>query len=44
MQKQHLDPNQVELGVLTVINPHPGNYQNAEQSVAMCRAGMRNRH
>jgi predicted TIM-barrel fold metal-dependent hydrolase len=38
MQKQHLDPNGVELGVLTVINPHPGNYQNAEQSIAMCRA------
>jgi predicted TIM-barrel fold metal-dependent hydrolase len=38
MRKQHLDANNVELGVLTVINPHPGNYQNAEQSVAMCRA------
>jgi predicted TIM-barrel fold metal-dependent hydrolase len=38
MQKQHLDPNNVELGVLTVINPHPGNYQNPEQSIAMCRA------
>ena len=38
MQEQHLDPNAVELGVLTVINPHPGNYQNPEQSIAMCRA------
>lgn len=38
MQKQHLDPNNVELGILTVIAPHPGNYQNPDQSIAMCRA------
>jgi uncharacterized protein len=38
MREQHLDANNVELGVLTVINPHGGNYQNPEQSLAMCRA------
>ncbi|MBV9588407.1 MAG: amidohydrolase family protein, partial [Hyphomicrobiales bacterium] len=38
MRRQHLDANNVELGILTVINPHPGNYQNPDQSVAMCRA------
>ena len=37
-RRQHLDPNNVELGILTVIAPHPGNYQNPEQSIAMCRA------
>lgn len=38
MQQQHLDPNNVELGVLTVINPHPGNWQNPDLSAAFCRA------
>jgi predicted TIM-barrel fold metal-dependent hydrolase len=38
MRRQHLDANNVELGILTVINPHPGNYQNPDQSIAMCRA------
>ncbi len=38
MRRQHLDANNVELGILTVIAPHPGNYQNPDQSIAMCRA------
>jgi uncharacterized protein len=38
MQWQHLDPNNVELGVLTPISPHPGGFQNAEMSAAFCRA------
>jgi predicted TIM-barrel fold metal-dependent hydrolase len=38
MQKQYLDPFNVTLGVLTVINPHPGNYQNPDLAVALCRA------
>ena len=38
MQRQHLDPNNVQLGVLTTIAPHPGGYQNAEMSAVFCRA------
>lgn len=38
MQQQHLDPNNIALGVLTTIAPHPGGYQNAEMSAAFCRA------
>jgi hypothetical protein len=38
MQRQHLDANNVQLGMLTVINPHPGAYQNPDLSAALCRA------
>lgn len=38
MQQQHLDANNVELGVLTVISPHPGNYQNPDLANVFCYA------
>ena len=38
MQTQHLDPNNVQLGILNMISPHPGGVQNPGLSVAMCRA------
>ena len=38
MQRQHLDANNVQLGVLTCIAPHPGGYQNPDMSAAFCRA------
>jgi predicted TIM-barrel fold metal-dependent hydrolase len=38
MQRQHLDANNIALGVLTTIAPHPGAYQNAEMGAAFCRA------
>lgn len=38
MQRQHLNANNVALGVLTTISPHPGAYQNPDMSAAFCRA------
>ncbi len=38
MRQQHLDPNNVQLGILNVISPHPGNYQNPDMASAFCRA------
>jgi len=38
MQAQHLDPNNVTLGVLNMISPHPGGVQNPGLAAAMCAA------
>lgn len=38
MQSQHLDPNNVQLGILNMISPHPGGVQNPGMSAAMCTA------
>ena len=38
MQRQHLDAQNVELGVLTMIRPHPGSFQNGHLSEAVCQA------
>jgi predicted TIM-barrel fold metal-dependent hydrolase len=38
MRTQHLDPNNVQLGILNMISPHPGGVQNPGLSAAMCAA------
>ncbi len=38
MQTHHLDPNNVQLGILNMISPHPGGVQNPGLSAAMCAA------
>jgi predicted TIM-barrel fold metal-dependent hydrolase len=38
MRSHHLDPNGIELGVLTMIRPHPGGMPNLDLSTALCRA------
>ena len=38
MQSQHLDPNNVALGILNMISPHPGGVQNPGLSAALCSA------
>ena len=38
MQTHHLDANNIELGILTMIRPHPGGFQNLDLSGAVCRA------
>ncbi len=38
MQLQHLDPNNVQLGILNMISPHPGGVQNPGLSAALCAA------
>ncbi|HET6308777.1 MAG TPA: amidohydrolase family protein [Rhodopila sp.] len=38
MRQHHLDPNNITLGVLAMIRPHPGGLQNLELSAALCRA------
>ena len=38
MREQHLDPNNVELGILNPIAPTPGNAQNPDLAVALSRA------
>jgi predicted TIM-barrel fold metal-dependent hydrolase len=38
MRAQHLDPNNVQLGILNMISPHPGGIQNPDLSAAMCAA------
>ncbi len=38
MRAQHLDPNNVQLGILNMISPHPGGIQNPELSAALCSA------
>ncbi len=38
MQRQHLDPNNVALGVMNVIAPAAGAAQNLDFSAALCRA------
>jgi uncharacterized protein len=38
MAEQHLGPNNVELGVLNMIRPHPGAFPNLDLSAAVCRA------
>ena len=38
MRAQHLDPNNVELGILNPLAPTPGNAQNPELSIALATA------
>ena len=38
MQKQHLDAHNITLGVLAMIRPHPGSFQNGHLSDAVCQA------
>ncbi len=38
MQAQHLDPNNVELGILNPLAPTPGNAQNPELAIALAGA------
>jgi uncharacterized protein len=38
MRAQHLDPNNVQLGILNMISPHPGGIQNPDLSAALCGA------
>jgi predicted TIM-barrel fold metal-dependent hydrolase len=38
MRTHHLDTNNIELGILAMIRPHPGGYQNLDLSAALCRA------
>lgn len=38
MRAQHLDPNQIGLGVLNAITPAPGSAQNIDLSIALARA------
>ena len=38
MQKQHLDANNVELGVMTMISPAAGAAQNLDYGAALARA------
>ena len=37
MRTHHLDANGIELGILTMIRPHPGGMPNLELSAALCR-------
>jgi uncharacterized protein len=37
MRRHHLDANGIELGVLTMIRPHPGGMPNLDLSTALCR-------
>ena len=36
--RHHLDANRIELGILAMIRPHPGGFQNLDLSGALCRA------
>ena len=38
MQAHHLDPNNIQLGILTMIRPHPGGFQDLDLGGAVCRA------
>jgi len=38
MRTHHLDANNIELGILAMIRPHPGGFQNLDLSGALCRA------
>ena len=38
MRVHHLDANNIELGVLAMIRPHPGGIPNLDLSAALCRA------
>ena len=38
MRTHHLDANGIELGILAMIRPHPGGFQNLDLSGALCRA------
>lgn len=38
MRTHHLDANNIELGILAMIRPHPGGFQNLDLSAALCRA------
>jgi predicted TIM-barrel fold metal-dependent hydrolase len=38
MRTQHLDPHNIDLGVLTMIRPHPGSFQNTHLADAVCQA------
>jgi predicted TIM-barrel fold metal-dependent hydrolase len=38
MRTHHLDANNITLGVLAMIRPHPGGFQNLDLSAALCRA------
>lgn len=38
MRTQHLDAHNIDLGVLTMIRPHPGSFQNGYLSDAVCQA------
>jgi predicted TIM-barrel fold metal-dependent hydrolase len=38
MRKQHLDANNITLGVLNMIRPHPGSFQNFHLAEAVCQA------
>jgi predicted TIM-barrel fold metal-dependent hydrolase len=38
MRQQHLDPNNVQLGILNTIRWHPGSLQNTDFGIAMARA------
>jgi predicted TIM-barrel fold metal-dependent hydrolase len=38
MRTHHLDANNIALGVLSMIRPHPGGFQNLDLSAALCRA------
>ena len=38
MRTHHLDANNIQLGILTMIRPHPGGFQDQGLSTAMCRA------
>jgi predicted TIM-barrel fold metal-dependent hydrolase len=38
MRTHHLDAHNIQLGILTMIRPHPGGFQNLDLSAAVCRA------
>ena len=38
MRTHHLDANGIELGILQMIRPHPGGFQNLDLAGAVCRA------
>lgn len=38
MRTHHLDANAIDLGILNMIRPHPGGFQNLDLSVAVARA------
>ena len=38
MRTHHLDANNIALGILAMIRPHPGGFQNLDLSAALCRA------
>ncbi len=38
MQRHHLDPHNITLGVLNMIRPHPGSFQNGFLADAVCQA------